>query len=266
MVMKKYPRIKDSKINTKFIISAIIIIFVFLFLLGNLINIPEISKNKESSEITEKNSEQTFFSSAQGTFISMYLPAVDAQGNGVNTLLTVEATPGTGRTLTDIDNLLFWADTQQSIRAARKVAENITGKKTENYDIVYTIKANASLIGGPSAGAALALATIAALKGEKLNNEVMITGSINHDGSIGPVTAILEKAKAAKSNGAALFLVPLLQSRDVIYETSEHCETFGQSEICTSETKPRKVDVSAEAGIQVREVETVQEAMGYFFN
>jgi len=56
-----------------------------------------------------------------------------------------------------------------------------------------------------------------------------------------------------------------LQSRDVIYETSEHCEVFGNSKVCTTETKPKKVDVAAEAGIEVKEVETIKDAMGYFF-
>ena len=207
----------------------------------------------------------SFLALEDSTRVKMLLPAVDVEGNGVDTLLTVEATLGSGRTLTDIDNLLFWADTQHSIRIARRVAENITRKRVEDYDIVYAIEANASLIGGPSAGSALTIATIAALEGKKLKEGVMITGSINHDGSIGPVSAILEKAKASKEAGATLFLVPLLQSRDVIYESSEHCEMFGNTEICTTETRPRRIIVEEEADIKVIEVETVQDAMRYFF-
>lgn len=252
-----------KKKDFRFIIFGILIILTILFLLGSLLNIP--TKSEEEDEENVKKVEHTFFSADGSTKISMYLPAVDADGKGVNTILTIEVTPGTGRTLTDIDNLLFWADTQHSIRIARRVAENITGKRMEDYDIVYTIEANATLIGGPSAGAALAIATIAALEGKKLNDNVMITGSINHDGSIGPVSAILEKAKAAKEAGVTLFLVPLLQSRDVIYETSEHCENFGSTEICTTETKPRKVDVAYETDIEIVEVASVQDAMEYFF-
>jgi len=195
----------------------------------------------------------------------MLLPAVDSEGKGVITKLTVEASPGSGRTLTDIDNLLFWADTQHSIRVARKVAENITGKSVENYDIVYTIEANASLIGGPSAGAALSIATIAALQGRKLRDDVMITGTINHDGTIGPVSGIFDKAKASKDAGATIFLVPLLQSEGVVYETKEHCDVFGSTEICTAETRPKKVNIAEESGISIKEVESVREAMSYFF-
>jgi len=270
MVRKKLRKIRiedlqiqDIKISFKFIISAVLLILVLLFLLDMLIIIPE--RPGEGVEGSKTELKPTFFSSEGSTRISMYLPAVDAEGKGVNTLLIVEATSGTGRTLTDIDNLLFWADTQHSIRIARRVAENITGRKEKDYNLVYTIEANASVIGGPSAGSALTIATIAALESRELKEGVLITGSVNHDGSIGPVSAIFEKAKAAKDGGASLFLVPLLQSRDVIYETTEHCEIFGESQICTTETRPRKIEVEEEAGIEVIEISSVQEAMDYFF-
>ena len=91
----------------------------------------------------------------------------------------------------------------------------------------------------------------------------MITGSINHDDTIGPVGGILEKAKAAKAVNSTLFLVPLLQSRDVVYENREHCEKFGPTKVCTTETVPKKIDVSNESGLQVLEVGTIREALQY---
>lgn len=267
-------QIQDLKVSFKFIIIALVILFIILILLSTLLVLTQTDKN--AKEALERNAEESevekmeretgsFFSSDGSTKVKMNLPAVDSEGNGVSTTLKVEASPGSGRTLTDIDNLLFWADTQHSIRIARRVAESITGKKTQDYDIVYTIEANASVIGGPSAGSALAIATIAALEGKNPKDNVMITGSINHDGSIGPVSAILEKAKAAKDIGADLFLVPLLQSRGVVYNTTEHCEIFGSTEICTTETRPRKIEVEESIGIDVEEVASVQEAMEYFF-
>ncbi len=269
---------QNSRRSFRFIVISLLVIAIILSFLNVAVKMssywsPVEEKQdsyqkfelSDSGNIKEDNI-NGFFSLNNSTRIKMYLPAVDAEGIGVNTVLTVEAAPGSGRTLTDIDNLLFWADTQHSIRIARRVAENITGKKMEDHDIVYTIEApNASLIGGPSAGAALAISTIAAFEGKPLKEEVMITGGINHDGTISPVSAILEKAQAAKKAGATLFLVPLLQSRDVIYEESEHCEKFGNSDVCTTETRPRKVDVQAEAGIKVVEVETISDAMDYFF-
>ncbi|MCS7134541.1 MAG: hypothetical protein NZ889_01635, partial [Candidatus Pacearchaeota archaeon] len=196
--------------------------------------------------------------------VKMYLPAVDSKGEGVITVLFVEAKEGKGRTLVDIDNLLFWADTQHSIRVAKKVAKEITGINLSHYDIIYNIHANASIIGGESAGAALTVATIAALQNKTLREDVMITGTVNHDGSIGPVSGILAKAKAAKKNKANLFLVPLLQSREIIYETKRHCEKIGPAEFCTIEQIPKRINISEEANITVVEVGSVREALDYF--
>lgn len=199
------------------------------------------------------------------TNVSMFLPAVDNQGNGVMTLLVIEAVQGTGRTMMDIDSLLFWADTQHSIRIAKNVAANLSGVNMSNCDLVYNIYANASIIGGESAGAAITIATIGILLNKTLKDDVMITGTINHDGTIGPVQAILAKAEAAKSLNATVFLVPLLQSQEVIYEEREHCDYFGPTEVCTTERIPKKINISEEAGIEVIEVVSIQEAMQYFF-
>jgi predicted S18 family serine protease len=143
------------------------------------------------------------------------IPALDEDDNGITTTMSVQAFPGSGRILTNIDELLFWVDTQNSIRRATQVAENVTGVNFSTYDVVYTIQANASVIGGPSAGAAITVATMAALTNRSINNSVMITGAVNHDGTIGPVGAILQKALAAKEAGASLFLVPMTQSSEI---------------------------------------------------
>ncbi len=195
---------------------------------------------------------------------SLLLPAVDSDGNGVTTSLDVQLLEGSGRALANIDKLLFWTDTQNSIRTARAVSEAITGKDMSQYDLVYTIRANASVIEGPSAGAALTIATISALERHSLNSSVMITGTINNDGTIGPVGEIVQKAKAAKSIGAEIFLVPMTQSTEVKYSSQKNCERVGWSEICTIEQVPERVHVESEAGIDVIEVGTVEEAMKYF--
>jgi len=252
--------IKKNKKNLA--VKYLILVLILLFVLNILASLSSLEKKKEN---TKKEENSVFVGiSENSSVVKMILPAVDSKGKGVDTELIVEAVPGSGRTLVDIENLLFWADTQHSIRMARFVADNLTNVSVDNYDLIYNIKANASVIGGPSAGAAITIATIFALQGKQPRKDVMITGSINHDGSIGPVGAVLEKAKASKEAGASLFLVPLLQSRDVVYETKKHCQKFGFTEICTQETIPKKVDVSSEAGIEVVEVSNIREALKYF--
>ncbi len=258
------PKAKKKEDRNLKIYNAILVIFLLLLIISTLTVI--LVYNKTSNKTNDYNlNSQKFLSLNNVTLISMKVPAVDDKGNGITTALVVESMPGSGRTFVDIDNLLFWADTQQSIRIARLVAANLTSIDINKYDLVYNIHANATLIGGESAGAAITIATIAALKNKSLNSNVMITGTINHDGSIGPVSEIISKATAAKNSGASLFLVPLLQSRDVIYETREHCEKFGPTKVCSVEQLPRRIDVSNQTGLETKEVSSVKEALDYFF-
>lgn len=194
----------------------------------------------------------------------IFVPAVDSEGRGIMTKIIVEARPGNGKVLVNVDNLLFWVDTQHSIRVAKRVAEKITKINTSNIDLVYTVETNATIVEGPSAGAALAIATIAALENKTLKKNVTITGTINLDGTIGPVGGVYEKGKAAKENNFTTFLVPLGQGTYVKYISEVTCEKFGMIEFCTTEYKPKKVDLSKELGIDVIEVSNVEDALKYF--
>lgn len=200
------------------------------------------------------------------TRVQMNIPAVDNQGNGVITTLIVESKPGRGRVLVDINQLLFWIDTQHSIRIAQRVAQSYTKLDLSNIDLIYAIETNASVIGGPSAGAALTVATIAVLENKTINPEVMITGSINTDGSIGPVGEIVAKAKAAKDIGATLFLVPAGQAVQTYYKPIQTCKKIGPVTYCTVEYKAEKIDVSKDAGIEVKEVSNIEDVLKYFFS
>jgi uncharacterized protein len=199
------------------------------------------------------------------SFASIDMPAVDQDGNGVTTSLDVQIVPGSGKTLTNVDKLIFWTDTQTSIRIAKSVAEEITNKRLDDYDFIYTINANATIIEGPSAGAALTIATIAAIENRTINSSVMITGTVNPDGTIGPVGAVLEKAAAAKQIGAQLFLVPVHQSMETVSNPQKYCKKIGLTQICSLENVPQRINVSEKTGIQVIEVSKVEDALKYFF-
>jgi len=192
------------------------------------------------------------------------LVAIDQDGNGVSTPLIVETKPGTGKTLTNIEKLLFWTDTQQSIQIAKYVAENLTNINTSNYDLTYSIESNATVIGGPSAGAALTIATIAAFRNEKIKNDIVITGTINEDGTIGEVGGVLEKAEAAKDVGAKLFLVPLGQGEQTFLKPQETCTTRGSILFCRTTYQAVTVNIGQEAGISVLEVGSIIDAYKYF--
>ena len=192
------------------------------------------------------------------------VPAVDEEGRGVVTWLSVDVEPGEGRTLADINQLLFWVDTQHSIQIAKAVAANHTKINITNLDIVYAINTEATLVEGPSAGAALTMATVAALYNETLDPDVMITGTINLDGTIGPVGGVFEKATAAKEVGATTFLVPKGQSIQITYEQERSCERVGPFTYCRTNYVPERVDIEDRVGIEIIEVSSVAEALKYF--
>ena len=198
------------------------------------------------------------------SFATLEMPAVDQDGKGVTTSLSVEVVSGSGKTLTNVDKLTFWTDTQASIRTAKSVAQQITNKGLDDVDLIYTINANATAIEGPSAGAALTIATIAAIQNRSINPDVMITGTINEDGSIGQVGAILEKAAAAKDIGATLFLVPASQSVQTVHNPERYCRKIGLTQICNFGDNAQTINVSERAGIDVKEVSNVKDALKYF--
>lgn len=197
---------------------------------------------------------------------TIYVPAVDENGYGVALPLSVSAKSGSGETTIDINNLVFWFDTQQSIQTAKEVAQNISGVDAGKINLVYMISTNASLVGGPSAGAALTIATIAALENKTLDKSVMITGTVNPDGTVGQVGGILEKAKAAKQAGTRLFLVPKGQGTETFLKPTETCSEQNSLAYCTTKYSQTTIDISEQAGIQIKEVFSITEAEKYFFS
>ncbi|MCK5023270.1 MAG: hypothetical protein KAS04_03795 [Candidatus Aenigmarchaeota archaeon] len=267
--MYKYRKPHERNKRKIGIASALIFIvisFVAGYFLGSFNETTVIYQNetRASSVITYIPYGAINISHPNASYASITIPAVDEEENGITTVLTVQVIPGNGRILANIDKLLFWTDTQNSIRTSSKVASDITGIDTSKYDIIYTIETNATSVEGPSAGAALAIATIAALTDKKLDPKIMISGAVNHDGTIGPVSQILPKAIAAKDIGGKILLVPLMQSEEITYKTNRYCEDIGSSQICTTEKVPQKIDIAEETGLEIVEVETIKEALEYF--
>jgi len=104
-------------------------------------------------------------------------------------------------------------DTQISTRFAKDIACEYTKIDCSQYDFFYTITADSSIIGGPSAGAATTALTVFLLKGMKYNDKVMVTGTINSGGIIGPVGGLSAKLTAASQvAGAKKVLIPNSES------------------------------------------------------
>ena len=90
----------EKKVEKGFILISVLLILVILFSLNNFSVLKTPSSSNEDSMQTATCKQDLFYSADGGTVVRMYLPAVDADGNGVNTLLSVEASRGSGKTHT----------------------------------------------------------------------------------------------------------------------------------------------------------------------
>ncbi len=153
----------------------------------------------------------------------IHAPAVTNEGVGVLTELEIELIPGKGRILLNTEPFAG-IQTQNSERVAYSVAQNFTGVNLSNKDVIITFRASASIVDGGSAGAAMTSLLISLLENNPLRNDTSMTGTIQPDGSIGPVGSILEKAQAVAESGYKYFLIPKgqeMQAKMIEKETNQ---------------------------------------------
>ncbi|PWB51928.1 MAG: hypothetical protein C3F06_09715 [Candidatus Methanoperedenaceae archaeon] len=197
--------------------------------------------------------------------VSVPLVADRSTGDGEEGVLLsaqVIVTNGTGHVFVDT-NPYTQVDLQGSARLAAMVASDVLGIDEKVYDFYYIIDISSPIIGGPSAGGALTVATIAAINKWPLKPNVVMTGMINPDGSIGPVGGIPFKLEAAAAENATLFLVPEGQSNVTVINTSIRSRG---SLIITGE-KEETVDVvelGKKLNVTVKEVNTIQDVVQAF--
>jgi len=203
----------------------------------------------------------------QGHTVVIKAPAVarTSMGElvGVVTDFVITVTPGHGHVYMETWPLAQ-VDMQASARLAVQVAGKVLGVNISHYDVFIQVLANSSIIGGPSAGGTMTVGIIAALKGWQINPQVMMTGMINPDGTIGPVGGILEKASAAHKAGAKLFLIP--EGQEIQYVQITNRSTGGN--VVSVITVTKAVNVSKYAmerwGLRVVPVSNIYQAVYYF--
>ncbi|MEM4261758.1 MAG: S16 family serine protease [Candidatus Diapherotrites archaeon] len=132
--------------------------------------------------------------------------AVTTEGQGLVATLHLEIEKGQGKIWTNVSPLVG-TSTQNAEITAVNVAKKYF-KDVDNYDYKFSIKSSASVVDGPSAGAAMALLVISMLTDKELPKNVSISGTITQNGQIGPVGGIYEKAKEASKTGIKLFMIP----------------------------------------------------------
>lgn len=184
-------------------------------------------------------------------------------------LMNIEVSIHEGTGLTLVNTAIpTGVDFQSSFKIAVDVAENYLHTDFSNTDIIFSITANEDddlqTVDGHSAGAAMAVLLISSLQEKKLNDDVIITGTINPDMSIGQVGGISEKADAAGKHEAGIFLVPNKQGIIFVEECTESKTGNFVYKSCSSEAKPLSPITEEKHGMKTVEVSTIKDALLYF--
>lgn len=146
--------------------------------------------------------------------ISLLAVSEDKNGNTVSgsiVKLNLEIRPGSGQIYTNL-NTIEEIDTQISIINSQKIACNLFSLPCEKYDFYFNFEGSALVLKGPSASSAIAILTAKTVKKEQIENDVVITGSLNSGGIIGSVGGIEEKIIVADEYEFKKVLIPEFSS------------------------------------------------------
>jgi uncharacterized protein len=128
---------------------------------------------------------------------------------------------------------------------AATVATILTGSPLQGVEVTFDVKGQ---IDGPSAGALLTLGTLALIRGDKIQKDIAMTGTINPDGTVGPVGSIPFKVEGAGKAGYKRVLIPAGQRNFTLDDGSE----------------VDVVDVGKQNGVKVTEVADIYQAYKEF--
>lgn len=142
------------------------------------------------------------------------------------TITITSAVNGSGHVFLDTFPLTE-VDMQGSARLAARVAAQVAGKDVHAHDFFFVVRSGSEQIGGPSAGATMTVGAIASLNDWNVRDDVLMTGTVSPDGTVGPVGGIPQKAAAAADVGVTRFLFPAGQDTaplgERIVNVSRYC-------------------------------------------
>ncbi|MBI2583799.1 MAG: hypothetical protein HYW25_03980 [Candidatus Aenigmarchaeota archaeon] len=196
------------------------------------------------------------------------IAAVTSSGNGIVGEVEVEMIDGSGRILITTTPFAEF-DTQQSVEAAARAAEAVTGRSLENKDLLVSFRISSSsnspeVIGGPSAGISIATAIVAAMENLTVRDDVVLTGTIDESGSVGRVGGIAEKARAAADAGAKLFIAPRGSGDIEFYSKEVRTRKMGRFVVQIVDYVPKITTLDEyveQFGINAAEVSSLKEAL-----
>jgi Lon protease-like protein len=153
--------------------------------------------------------------SFERTRVQHFSLAIDQNANGWVLPIEVEIIPtGDGTVSIDVKNVQYETGFQTAVRNAVEVASEHSGIEVSDKDIIIRVvnefddPQGELTIDGGSAGALVSAMIIVGLSGEEIDSSVLVTGTIELDGTVGRIGALEEKAQAAANFGAKTLLVP----------------------------------------------------------
>lgn len=181
--------------------------------------------------------------------------------------IMVEIRDGTGLVLVNTATPTG-VDFQTSARTAVMIAQKYTNFDLSRKDVIFSISSEnqqeLQAVDGGSAGGAMTVLLISDISGRPINNKVLMTGTIEDDGSIGKIGGVSEKADAAGKYGAETFLVPAGQAITQVQSCDERREGSFIYRTCTSQEKPLSELTEKEFGMKVIEINNIKDALSYF--
>ncbi|HEX5358656.1 MAG TPA: S16 family serine protease [Candidatus Nitrosotalea sp.] len=181
--------------------------------------------------------------------------------------ITVEIRDGTGLVLVNTA-IPTGVDFQTSARTAVMIAQKYTNSDLSKKDVIFSISSGnqqgLQAVDGGSAGGAMTVLLISDISGKPINNKVLMTGTIENDGSIGKIGGVSEKADAAGKYGAKIFLVPAGQAITQVQSCDEKRAGSFVYRTCTSQDQPLSDLTEKEFGMKVIEINSISDALSYF--
>ncbi len=191
----------------------------------------------------------------------------DVRYEGTAMNIRVDIREGTGLVLVNTA-IPTGVDFQTSAKTAVKVAQEYTNVDLSNNDIIFSISAKndeeLQAVDGPSAGMAMTVLLIMEIQNKDVSEQVLLTGTIREDGSMGPVGGIFEKAEAAAKFGAKTFIVPKGLAITYVQECQESKEGPFLYRSCKSEAKPLSPIMEEKYGMKVVEAADLKTVLQYF--
>ena len=139
--------------------------------------------------------------------------AIGAHKPGDSVTLGVQPYEDDGTRTTETRTAVLGARPDDATKAYLGVSSST---RDLHYDLPVQVTVDSGAVGGPSAGLAFTLGIMDVMTPGSLTggHKVATTGTINPDGTVGPIGGIEQKVYAVKASGAELFLVPRSEYED----------------------------------------------------